>query len=154
MEQGVMDLRDRGEKSGEAGPYSELTWAVIRAGIEVQKRLGPWLLESGYEACLTYELEQSGHTVERQVSVSIRYRDLIVPSAFRIDLLVDGILVVELKVAEAITKEHEAQVLSYLKFSEKPAGLLMNFALHPLAKRGVRRFLMTPSSSSSSASSV
>ena len=109
------------------------------------------MLESAYEACLVYELELSGHTVERQVSVSIRYRDLVVPNAFRMDLLVDGILVVELKVAEAITKEHEAQMLSYLRFSEKPVGLLMNFALQPLAKRGVRRFLLTslPSSASS-----
>lgn len=145
-----MDSYEQGEVSGEAGPYVELTRSVIRAGIEVQKRLGPWLLESAYEACLTYELELSGHTVERQVPVPIRYRDLIVPNAFRIDLLVDGILVVELKVAETITKEHEAQVLSYLRFSEKPVGLLMNFALHPLAKRGVRRFLMTSSSSVSS----
>ena len=132
-------------------PYAELTWSVIRAGIEVQKRLGPWLLESASEACLAYELEQSGHTVERQVSVAIRYRDLVVPNAFRLDLLIDGILVVELKVAESITREHEAQVLSYLRFSERPVGLLMNFALQPLAKRGIRRFLMTPSSSASSA---
>lgn len=145
-----MDPHEHREANGEAGPYAELTWSVIRAGIEVQKRLGPWLLESAYEACLTYELERSGHTVERQVSVPIRYRDLVVPNAFRLDLLIDGLLVVELKVAEAITKEHEAQVLSYLRFSEKPAGLLMNFALQPLAKRGIRRFLMTPSSSVSS----
>jgi GxxExxY protein len=139
-----------GEATGEAGPLSDLTRSVIRAGIEVQKRLGPWLLESAYEACLAYELERSGHTVERQVPVPLLYRDLIVPNAFRIDLLVDGVLVVELKVSEAITKEHEAQVLSYLRFSDKPVGLLMNFALQPLAKRGVRRFLMTPVSSVSS----
>ena len=149
-----MDLKKNDEIAGENGPFADLTWSVIRAGIEVQKRLGPWLLESAYEACLAYELEQSGHAVERQVSVPIRYRDLIVPNAFRMDLLVDGVLVVELKVAESITKEHEAQVLSYLRFSEKPAGLLMNFALQPLAKRGIRRFLMSPTSSSSSASSV
>ncbi len=136
---------------GETGPFAELTWSVIRAGIAVQKHLGPWLLESAYEACLAYELERSGHTVDRQVAVPIRYRDLVVPNAFRMDLLVDGILVVELKVAEAITKEHGAQMLSYLRFSEKPKGLLMNFALQPLAKRGVRRFLLTslPSSASS-----
>ena len=130
-----MDSNENAEVPGETGPFAALTWSVIRAGIEVQKRLGPWLLESAYEACLAYELELSGHTVERQVSVAIRYRDLVV----------------ELKVAEAITKEHEAQVLSYLRFSEKPAGLLMNFALQPLAKRGLRRFLLTslPSSVSS-----
>ena len=145
-----MDTNELGEVSGEVGPYAELTRSVIGAGIEVQKRLGPWLLESAYEACLAYELEQSGHTVERQVSVPIRYRELVVPNAFRVDLLIDGVLVVELKVAEAITKEHEAQVLSYLRFFEKPAGLLMNFALQPLAKRGIRRFLMSPSSSVSS----
>lgn len=145
-----MDSREHGEADCGAGPYSELTWSVIRAGIDVQKALGPWLLESAYEACLTHELERSGHVVERQVAVSIRYRDLIVPNAFRIDLLIDGILVVELKVAEAITKEHEAQVLSYLRFSEKPVGLLMNFALQPLAKRGVRRFLLASPSSAPS----
>jgi GxxExxY protein len=143
-----MDTDDYGGTSDEAGPYAALTRSVIGAGIEVQKRLGPWLLESAYEACLAYELEQSGHTVERQVPVSIRYRDLVVPNAFRMDLLIDGVLVVELKVAEAITKEHEAQILSYLRFSERPVGLLMNFALQPLARRGIRRFLMTPSSSS------
>lgn len=145
-----MESSERDDASGESGPYAELTWSVIRAGIEVQKRLGPWLLESAYEACLAYELELAGHTVERQVPVSLRYRDLVVPNAFRMNLLIDGILVVELKVSEIITKEHEAQVLSYLRFSEKPVGLLMNFALHPLAKRGIRRFLMTPSSSASS----
>ncbi len=138
-----MDSNESAEVYVEAGPFSELTWSVIRAGIEVQKRLGTGLLESAYEACLAYELALSGHTVERQVSVSIRYRDLLVPNAFRMDLLDDGILVLELKVAEAITKEHEAQVLSYLRFSEKPAGLLMNFTLHPIAKRGIKRFLLT-----------
>jgi GxxExxY protein len=145
-----MDSHEGEEGSGGAGPYAELTWSVIRAGIEVQKRLGPGLLVSAYEACLIYELELSGHIVERQVSVPIRYRDLVVPNAFRMDLLVDGLLVVELKVAEAITKEHEAQVMSYLRFSEKPVGLLMNFALQPLAKRGIRRFLMTHSPSAPS----
>ena len=136
------------EISGENGPFAELTRSVIRAGIEVQKRLGPWLLESAYESCLAHELVLVGHAVQRQVTVPIRYRELVVPNAFRLDLLVDDMLVVELKVAEAITKEHEAQVLSYLRFSEKPVGLLMNFALQPLAKRGIRRFLLTfPSSS-------
>lgn len=145
-----MDPKEHMALASEAGPYAGLTWSVIQAGIEVQKRLGPWLLESAYEACLAYELERSGHTVERQVPVSIRYRDLVVPHAFRLDLLIDGLLVVELKVAESISKEHEAQVLSYLRFSEKPVGLLMNFALQPLAKRGVRRFLFTSLPSSAS----
>lgn len=149
-----MSLERKSEVFGESGPYAKLTRSVIQAGIEVQKRLGTGLLESAYEACLAYELERSGHTVERQVSVPIRYRELIVPNAFRMDLLVDGVLVLELKVVEAITQEHEAQVLSYLRFSEKPVGLLMNFALQPIAKRGIRRFLMTPSASSSSAPSV
>ena len=147
-----MGMDESNDAVVETGLHAELTWSVIRAGIEVQKRLGTGLLESAYEACLAYELELSGHNVERQVPISIRYRDLVVPNAFRMDLLVDGILVVELKVTEAITKEHEAQVLSYLRFSEKPVGLLMNFAIQPLAKRGLRRFLLT--SPSSSASSV
>lgn len=145
-----MEMNELADASVEAGPFASLTRAVIGAGIEVQRHLGPWLLESAYEACLAYELEQGGHVVERQVPVPIRYRELVVPNAFRLDLLVDGILVVELKVAQAITREHEAQVLSYLRFAAMPVGLLMNFALQPLAKRGIRRFLLTPPPSSAS----
>jgi GxxExxY protein len=79
-----------------------------------------------------------------------RYRDLEVPHAFMLDPVIDGLMVVELKVAEVITKEHEAQVLSYLRFSEKPVGLFMNFALQPLVKPGIRRFPLTPLPSSAS----
>lgn len=147
-----MDSREQRSLTGEAGPHADLTWSVIHAGIEAQKRLGSWLFESACAACLAYELGRSGHTVERQVPVPTRYRDLEVPHASRLDLLIDGLLAGEPKVAVAITKEHEVQVLSYLRYSGKPMGLLMNFALQPPAKRGIRRFLL--SSLPSAASSV
>lgn len=124
------------------GPHAELTRSVIGAAIAVHRSLGPGLLETAYEACLEHELQLAGHRVERQVSLGLNYRGLHVPLAFRMDMVVDGVLVIELKVAEAFTPEHEAQILSYLRFSEKPVGLLLNFGAYPLGRKGIRRFVM------------
>jgi GxxExxY protein len=108
----------------------------------VQRSLGPGLLETAYEACLEHELRLAGHQVERQVSLGLNYRGLSVPLAFRMDMVVNNVLVIELKVAEAFTAEHEAQILSYLRFSGKPVGLLLNFGVYPMGKKGIRRFVM------------
>lgn len=124
------------------GPHAELTRSVIGAAIAVQRSLGPGLLEAAYEACLEHELLLAGHRVERQISLGLNYRGLHVPLAFRMDMVVDGVLVVDLKVAEAFTPEHEAQVLSYLRFSGAPVGLLLNFGAHPMGRKGIRRFVM------------
>lgn len=124
------------------GPHASLTRLVIGAAIAVQKSLGPGLLETAYEACLEHELQLAGHRVERQVSLGLNYRGLHVPLAFRLDMVVDDVLVVELKVAEVFTSEHEAQILSYLRFSGKPVGLLFNFGAYPLGRKGIRRFVM------------
>jgi len=124
------------------GPHPDLTRSVIGAAIAVQRSLGPGLLESAYEACLAHELQLRGHRVECQVNLGLTYRGLSVPLAFRMDLIVDDVLVVELKVAEAFTPEHEAQILSYLRFSGKPVGLLLNFGVYPMGRRGIRRFVM------------
>lgn len=124
------------------GPHAELTRSVIGAAIAVQRSLGPGLLETAYEACLEHELRLAGHRVERQVSLGLNYRGLTVPLAFRMDLVVDDVLVVELKVAEAFTPEHEAQILSYLRFSGHPVGLLFNFGAYPMGRKGIRRFVM------------
>lgn len=132
------------------GPFAELTGNVIGAAIEVQRALGPWLLEGAYEACLAHELELRGHRVQRQVSVDLVYRGLKIANAYRIDLLLDEVLVVELKAVESLDAAHEAQVMSYLRFAGKPVGLLLNFAAHPLAKNGIRRFLMDTHLSSAS----
>ena len=136
------------------GPHAELTRSIIGAAIAVQKALGPGLLESAYEACLAHELSLNGHHVERQVALGLSYRGLEVPQAFRLDLVVDGKVLVELKVVEVFAPEHEAQVLSYLWFSGLPVGLLINFKSVPLAKSGLRRFVMTKDGDISSAPSA
>jgi GxxExxY protein len=124
------------------GLHGELTEAVIGAAIRVQRALGPRLLESAYEACLAHELFLDGHRVERQVELGLTYRGLLIPQAFRLDLLVDDLVVVELKVAQAFTDAHKAQILSYLRFSNKPVGLLLNFGVYPMANHGIRRFIL------------
>lgn len=124
------------------GPYSELTESVIGAAINVQRALGPGLLESAYEACLAHELRLAGHRVEHQVELGLTYRGLLIPQAFRLDLLVDDLVIVVLKVVQAFTDAHKAQVLSYLRFSNKPVGLLLNFGVFPMAKHGIRRFVL------------
>ncbi|HXC16465.1 MAG TPA: GxxExxY protein [Holophagaceae bacterium] len=136
------------------GPYADLTREVIRAAISVQKALGPGLLESAYEACLAHELSLAGHQVERQVPLGLTYRGLEVPQAFRMDLVVDGKVLIELKVVDVFAPEHEAQVLSYLRFSGLTVGLLVNFKSIPLTKSGLRRFVMSGDNSFSSASSA
>jgi GxxExxY protein len=125
------------------GPHAELTREIIGAAISVQKALGPGLLESAYEVCLAHELSLRGHHAERQVPLGLAYRGLEVPQAFRMDLVVDGKILVELKVVDVFVPEHEAQVLSYLRFSGLTVGLLINFKSIPLTKTGLRRFVMS-----------
>ena len=124
------------------GPHAELTEAVIGAAIRVQRALGPGLLESAYEACTAHELCLGGHRVERQVELGLTYRGHLIPLAFRLGLLVDDLVVVELKVAQAFTDAHRAQIVSYLRFSHRPVGLLLNFGVYPMANHGIRRFVL------------
>lgn len=119
----------------------EITGTIIGAAIEVHRQLGPGLLESAYETCLAYELEQSGLFVERQKPLPIVYKEIHMDHGYRIDLLVNQKVVVELKVVEAITAVHEAQMLSYLKFSGCELGLLFNFNVTLLKNGGIRRFI-------------
>lgn len=136
------------------GPHAELTRQIIGAAIAVQKALGPGLLESAYEACLAHGLALNGLHCERQVPLGLAYRGLEVPQAFRLDLVVEKKVLVELKVADAFVPEHEAQVLSYLRFSGLTVGLLINFKSIPLAKSGLRRFVMGDDTRFSSVSSA
>ena len=129
------------------GPHADLTREIIGAAIAVQRALGPGLLESAYEACLAHELSLAGHRVERQIPLGLSYRGLEVPQAFRMDLVVDGKVLVELKVVDAFVPEHEAQVLSYLRFSGLTVGLLINFKSIPLTKSGLRRFVLSEDNS-------
>ena len=120
---------------------NRLTSQIIGAAIEVHRQLGPGLLESSYETCLAYELETRGLSVERQKPLPIVYKEIHLEHGYRIDLLVNQLVVVELKVVEAITAVHEAQMLSYLKFSGCKVGLLINFNVALLKDGGTRRFI-------------
>ena len=106
---------------------NELSKNVIGAAIEVHSELGPGLLESSYETSLQHELALRGIRSARQVLKPIRYKDLVIPDSYRIDLLVEDSLVVELKTVAELMPVHHAQVLTYLRMSEKQLGLLINF---------------------------
>lgn len=119
-----------------------VTQAIIGAAIRVHRELGPGLLESAYEACLVYELSQCGLKVEQQKPLPIRYRDVTLDCGYRLDLVVEDQVVIEIKAGEAILPVHQAQILSYLKLSGKPVGLLINFNVKIL-KAGIRRFILS-----------
>jgi GxxExxY protein len=106
---------------------NQLSEKVIGAAIEVHRDLGPGLLESTYEASLMYELELQGFNVKRQLSLPIRYKDLEIEDAYRIDLLIEESLIIEVKTIESLLPIHSAQLLTYLRMSEKNLGLLINF---------------------------
>ncbi|HVN55272.1 MAG TPA: GxxExxY protein [Anaerolineaceae bacterium] len=123
------------------GEINEITRAIIGAAIRVHKELGPGLLESAYEACLEYELKEQGLSVEAQKALPVRYRDVTLDCGYRMDLLVEDLVVVEVKSIEGVLPIHEAQILSYLKLSGKQVGLLINFNVKIL-KNGVHRFVL------------
>ncbi len=117
---------------------TDLTGQVIAAGMQVHSSLGPGLLESVYEACLCHELECHGLQVKRQHLLDIRYGSLVVPNALRIDILVEGSLVLEVKAVEQLQRLHTAQVYTYLRLSGLYRGLILNFNVEYL-KEGIRR---------------
>ncbi|GAT62937.1 GxxExxY protein [Paludibacter jiangxiensis] len=113
---------------------TRLSYKIVGCAIDVHKALGPGLLESIYEKCLKYELEKNGLKVKQQVHVPIYYDELELDVDLRLDLLVNNVVVVELKTVEAILPVHEAQVLSYMKLLEAPQGLLINFFTDNISK--------------------
>ena len=121
--------------------FEQITKEIIGAAIEVHKALGPGLLESAYEECLSYELIQKGLKVERQKPVPVIYKEIKLDYGYRIDLLVEDSVIVELKSIEAFTPIHEAQILTYMKFAEKKVGLLINFNVTVL-KNGLKRYVL------------
>ncbi|KAB7732082.1 GxxExxY protein [Rudanella paleaurantiibacter] len=121
----------------------ELSSIVIGRAIEVHRALGPGLLESAYQECLAYELKQAGLYVEREKALPIVYKDVKLEHGYRLDLLIEKQLVVELKTVEFLTDVHTAQILTYLRLGEFPLGLLINFHVKML-KEGIRRFAHTP----------
>jgi GxxExxY protein len=118
-----------------------LTGKIIGAAIEVHRRLGPGLLESTYETCLCYELNLAGLKVNRQIPVPIIYRDKKLDSGYRIDMIVEDKVILEIKSVANLLPVHEAQLLSYLKHNGGGRGLLINFNVK-LLKNGIRRLII------------
>jgi GxxExxY protein len=119
---------------------NDLTHAIIGAAIKVHQVLGPGLLESAYEACLDYELQQLGIRVERQKPIPVIYEGVHLECGFRADLLVEGQVIVELKAKEALHPVDEAQLLSHLRLLDLRVGLLINFHVLVL-KDGIKRMV-------------
>ncbi len=117
---------------------AELSGRVIGAAIEVHKHLGPGLLESAYEACLCREFDLLGIPYERQVSLPVEYKGLHLDGGYRLDLVIDRQILLELKSVEELLPIHEAQLLTYMKLSGINIGLLINFNV-PVLKDGVKR---------------
>lgn len=124
---------------------NEISESVIGAAIEVHKNLGPGLLESVYKKCLEYELNSNGLElkVEVEVSLPVQYKTLKLDGSFRVDLLINNKLVIELKAVDSIKPIHTAQLLSYLKMGDYPLGLLINFNV-PLLRQGIKRIINKP----------
>lgn len=118
---------------------NQITEKIIGCAIEVHRALGPGLLESVYEECLAFELQKAGLRIERQVPVPLVYKEVKLDCGYRIDILVEGLVVIELKTVDAFAPVHEAQILTYLKLANKSIGLLINFNV-TLLKNGIKRY--------------
>ncbi len=114
---------------------------AVDAGLKVHKALGPGLLESAYEHCLAYELTQRGVRIHRQIALPLVYEDTRLDAGYRLDLIVDEAVIVEVKAVDALAPIHDAQVLTYLKLSGLRLGLLMNFNV-VLFKQGLKRLIL------------
>ena len=124
----------------ESERLNHITDQVIGAAIEVHRALGPGLLESAYEACLAFELAQRGLKVELQKPLPVVYKEVHLDCGYRLDLLVENAVIVEIKAVEALAPIHQAQLLSYLRLSGCKVGLLINFNVTFL-KHGLRRLV-------------
>ena len=119
---------------------NEVSEKIIGCAIQVHRELGPGLLESSYEECLYYELIQSGLLVEKQKPLPLVYKDVKLECGYRIDLLIENKVIVEIKSVDGLNDVHLAQVLTYLKLSKCKLGLLMNFNV-VLLKDGIKRIV-------------
>ena len=126
-----MDEKDR---------LDQITRRIIGAAIEVHKTLGPGLLESAYQACLAFELRERGLQVQEQEPLPIKYKNVRLDCGYRMDVVVENSIVVEIKAIEQLAPIHQAQLLSYLRLSGKRVGLLINFHARGL-KQGVKRIV-------------
>ena len=121
--------------------FDYLSKQVIGCALEVHRVLGPGLLESTYEQCLAHELSQAGIAFKLQVSLPVKYKNVIIDCGYRIDVLIKDKLIIEIKSVKQIIDVHRAQLLTYMKLSEIGIGLLMNFNVE-LFKTGLKRFVL------------
>lgn len=141
---GTANAEVSGEKPEVIGgglEFEKLTEAIIGCAITVQRALGPGLLESTYQACLAYELRQAGLKAQTEIHIDLCYEELQIENAFRVDILVEDSIVLELKTVDRLTDAHKAQVFTYLRFSGRPLGILLNFWAWPLKDGGIKRVL-------------
>ncbi len=120
---------------------NEITRKILSCAYTVHSALGPGLLESAYRKCLAYELRRFGLKAEEEKILPITFRDLEIDYGYRMDILVEDQVIIELKVVDNLNNVHEAQLLTYMKFAKKPVGLLLNFNVKSL-KNGIKRLVM------------
>ena|ERR1051326_3017965 len=132
-----MQAKPRAENA-EGAEVNRLTERIIASAIDIHRQLGPGLLESAYQECLCYELNEAGIAFRRQVAVPIQYKNLKLDCSYRLDLLVEGAVIVEIKAVDQLLPIHSAQLLTYLKATRKRIGLLINFNV-PMLKHGLKR---------------
>jgi GxxExxY protein len=133
-----VNRRERKDRREEPSEENALSRLIIGAAIEVHRHTGPGLLESAYEECLAYEFAVRSIPFERQKPVPVMYKDVQLDCGFRLDFLVGGLVVVELKAVSALAPIHQAQVLTYLKLIGCRLGLLLNFNV-PMLRDGIKR---------------
>ena len=129
------------DHQGVSKELDRLAGTIVDAGLKVHRALGPGLLESAYEHCLVYELGTRGLVVLRQVALPIVYEGATLDAGYRLDLLVENQIIIEIKAADALTRVHHAQMMTYLRLSGRRLGFLMNFNV-PLFKDGVKRLVL------------
>jgi GxxExxY protein len=121
--------------------FDELSRSVIGCAIEVHRNLGPGLLESTYRQCLACELSHAGVSFQMELPLPVRYKDTPLDCGYRIDLLVSGDLIVEIKSVETLQPIHQAQILTYMRLAKIPLGLLINFNVTRM-QNGIKRFVL------------
>ena len=137
-----------------ADQLNAITEQIIGAAMDVHRAIGPGLLESAYEACLAFELRERGHRVEQQKPLPVVYKQVKLDCGYRLDMVVNDLVIVEIKAVERLTSVHEAQLLSYLRLMNCRVGLLLNFHCTML-KHGIRRIVNDfPISANSAISAV
>lgn len=120
---------------------NEITQAITSSAIEVHRTLGPGLLKSAYRECLAYELKQKGFDIKQEVPLPLKYKEVEIDCGYKLDILVNNAVIIEIKSVDNLNEMHEAQLLSYLKISGKKLGLLLNFNIKMLRYGGIKRIV-------------